>query len=194
MIGREVSRSARQFRIVLAGLAAAILISFSGAAGADWTFIDIREIPGESTDKVHQGAINALNWEWGMAQSSDYALATGGGGAGKVNVHSLNFSHYLDSTSPGLMHYCATGKHLPEVRIFVRSPGDRPVEYLQITLKDVVVASVEIDGIADMGARPIENVALNFAEIKFDYSVQKPDGSVGAKIPFGYNVELNRTM
>ncbi|MFT0702113.1 type VI secretion system receptor/chaperone Hcp, partial [Citrobacter meridianamericanus] len=67
----------------------------------------------------------------------------GGGGAGKVNVQDLSFTKYIDKSTPNLMMACSSGKHYPQAKLTIRKAGgENQVEYLIITLKEVLVSSV----------------------------------------------------
>ena len=41
----------------------------------------------------------------------------GGPGAGKVSVHDLSFTKYIDMSSPDLMLACCNGKHYAEAQL-----------------------------------------------------------------------------
>src|SRR4028119_487447 len=69
-----------------------------------------------------------------------------GGGTGKAQVDDLEFEHYVDRATPNLFKYCVTGKHIPEAKLTVRKAGGNPLEYLKITLTDVVVTLVSPSG------------------------------------------------
>src|ERR1700704_5685866 len=74
-------------------------------------FLDIEGIKGESKDSKHKDTIDVLSWSWGMSQSGTAHMG-GGAGAGKVSVQDINFTHYLDKSSPTLMLHCCNGKHI----------------------------------------------------------------------------------
>jgi hypothetical protein len=99
-------------------------------------FIKFDGIDGESVDAKHAKSIDVLAWSWGMSQSGTTHTSTGGG-AGKVNVQDLSLTKYIDKSSTVLMTHCATGKHIPKAVLTVRKAGDKPLEYLVITLKDL---------------------------------------------------------
>jgi type VI secretion system secreted protein Hcp len=40
--------------------------------------------------------------------------------------------------------------------------------------------------------RLTENISINFGEVKFEYTVQKQDGTAGGVVPFGYNLKANK--
>ena len=71
-------------------------------------FLELEGIKGESKDDKHKDQIDVLSWSWGMAQSGTAHMG-GGAGAGKVSVQDLNFTHYIDKSSPILMLHCCNG-------------------------------------------------------------------------------------
>lgn len=146
-------------------------------------FLKLGDIKGESTDRAHSNEIDVLSWSWGMSQS---------GVAGKVNVQDLSFTKYLDKSSPELFLACANGKHYPEAKLTVRKAGDKPLEYLKITLKDVLVSSYSVSG-GGSEEIPTENVTLNFSKVEIEYTEQKADGTIGETVVAGWDVAANRS-
>ena len=138
-------------------------------------FIKVEGIDGESKDKEHTDEIDVLAWSWGMSQSGTFHIG-GGGGAGKVNVQDLSFTHWADLASPNLMLACCNGEHIPEVVLTVRKAGKDPLEYIIITMKKVMVTSVSGGG--SSGEEQLtENVTLNFAEVEYEYTKQADEGA-----------------
>jgi len=152
-------------------------------------FIKIGDLKGESVDDKHKGEIDVLAWSWGMSQSGNTHVAAGGG-AGKVNVQDLSFTKYLDKASPNLMQYCCNGKHFADALLTVRKAGENPLEYLKITLKDLIIAAVTTGGSGGED-RLTENVTLNFAKFNVEYQEQKPDGSGTPAGEMGWDVKAN---
>ena len=139
-------------------------------------FIKIGDVKGESRDKAHADEIDVLAWSWGMAQSGSMHMG-GGGGAGKVNINDLSFTKYVDKASPNLMMACSNGKHYPEAKLTIRKAGgEDPVEYLIITLKEVLVSSISTGGSGGED-RLTENVTLNFAKFTYKYQPQDEKGA-----------------
>jgi type VI secretion system secreted protein Hcp len=154
-------------------------------------FIKIGKYDGESKDAVHKGEIDVLAWSWGMSQSGSFHTG-GGGGAGKVNVQDLSFTKYIDKSSPNLMMACSVGTHIDAATLVVRKAGgDKPVEYVKIEMKDVMVTSVSTGGSGGED-RLTENVTLNFAKVHFQYTEQDAKGAAGAKIDYKFNIETNK--
>ena len=155
-------------------------------------FLKIEGVEGEAVDKAHGGEIDLLAWSWGMSQSGSMHTG-GGGGAGKVSVQDISITKYIDRSSPNLMNTCCTGKHYKEAKITVRKAGDTPVEYYIITMEDVLVTSISTGGSGGED-RLTENISLNFAKVKVEYTPQAKDGSAGATVETGFNIEENTAM
>jgi len=152
-------------------------------------FLKIDDVKGESKDSKHAGEIDVLAWSWGMSQSGTTHMG-GGGGAGKVSVQDISLTKYVDKSSPNLMLACCNGKHYKEAVLVVRKAGEKPLEYLKITMKEVIISSVSTGGSGGED-RLTENVALNFAEFKTEYVPQKADGTGDAAIEVAWNIAEN---
>src|SRR5258705_4698279 len=142
-------------------------------------FLKMDGIKGESVDDKHKDEIDVLSWSWGMSQSGS-AHTGGGAGAGKVNVHDLSVTKYIDVSSPDLYLSCCNGKHLKDAKLVVRKAGENPLEYLIVTLEDVIVSSVSNGG-SGGGDRLTENGTLNFARGKGGHTAQDAKGGSGAQ-------------
>jgi type VI secretion system secreted protein Hcp len=163
----------------IAALALATVPLSTHASAVDY-FLKIEGIEGESTDEQHQGEIEILSFSWGASNSGTFS-GGGGGGAGKVSFSDLTFTTRVNKATPKLMLACASGQPIPQATLVCRKSGDQPVEYLRITLSDVLVSSFSTGGSAG-GDRPTESVSLNFAAVVFVYTPEEPDGSPGEPV------------
>jgi len=153
-------------------------------------FLKIGDVEGESKDKDHKGEIDVLSWSWGLSQTGTMHLG-GGGGAGKVNVQDLSITKFIDKASPNLMKMCCNGQQFKEAVLTVRKAGKKPLEYIIITLNDVIISSLSTGGAGD-DERLTENVSFNFGTVKFDYQPQKSDGSPdGGAVSMAWNIAEN---
>jgi type VI secretion system secreted protein Hcp len=152
-------------------------------------FIKIGSIKGEARDKVHKDEIDVLSWSWGMSNSGS-AQQGSGMGAGKVNVQDLTITKYLDKSTPDLMLATCNGKHIPQAVLTVRKAGEQPLEYLLITMEDLIVTNVSTGGNAGAD-RLTENVTLNFSRVKVQYKEQTATGGVGDKPEMGWDIAAN---
>ncbi len=152
-------------------------------------FMKFEGIEGESKDSKHKNEVDVLSWSWGASQSGSFHTA-GGGGSGKVSVQDLSFTKYVDKSSTNLFLKCCDGKHIPNAVLTVRKAGESPVEYLKITMEPVLVTSVSGGGSGGED-RITENITLNFAKVKVEYTEQKEDGAAGATDEKIWNIEEN---
>lgn len=153
-------------------------------------FLKIAGIDGESQDAAHKNEIDVGSWEWQVLQESNMQQGSGGG-SGKATVKDLSFVHNVDRASPNLMKFCLTGKHIPEAVLTVRKAGGTPLEYLKITVNDVVITNVQPAG-SSQDEIIKERVSLAFAKIKQEYTVQNQQGGSGGAVTAGYDIKLNK--
>jgi type VI secretion system secreted protein Hcp len=154
-------------------------------------FLKIDGITGESLDDKHKDEIEVLNWEWEIQQESTMHSGSGGG-AGKASVKDLTFEHNIDRASPNLMKYVLTGKHIDQAVLVARKAGGNPLEYLKLTMSDVIVTRVKPTGSRDDSGKNGEIVALSFAKIKHEYVVQNAQGGSGGAVTASFDIKGNK--
>ena len=155
-------------------------------------FLNIDGVEGEAADSSHAGEIDVLAFSWGMTQSGSAAIA-GGGGSGKVNVQDMSVTKYLDKASTVIMQKCCSGKHFPSAILTCRKAGDTPVEYFKVSMEEVLITSVS-EGGGGGEDRQTENISLNFAKVKVEYTPQAADGSAEGASELGWNIMTNEEM
>jgi type VI secretion system secreted protein Hcp len=155
-------------------------------------FLKLDGVAGESLVTGHVGEIDILAWSWGMSNSGT-AHAGGGSGAGKVNVQDLSITKYIDKSTPSLMLYSCNGKHVATGLLTVRKAGEKPLEYLKLSLTEVMVTSVSTGGSGGED-RLTENISLNFAKVKVEYIEQTAKGGAGATPSMGWDIAANAKM
>lgn len=153
-------------------------------------FLKLTGISGESQDDEHQDEIEVLRWDWNVSQQSSMHSGSGGG-SGKATVGDLNFDHYVDRSSPNLMKYCLIGKHIANATLVVRKAGGSPLEYLKITMDDVIVTLVAPAATESMD-RVREQVGLSFARVKQEYVIQNQQGGSAGTVAAGYDMQANK--
>jgi len=155
-------------------------------------FLKLTGIEGESTVDAHQGEIEVLTWTMSMAQSGG-AQAGGGRGAGKVHVQDLALTKLVDRASCNLMLACCSGKRIAEGVLVIRKAGQTPLEYLKITMDDIIVSSVSLAA-SSQEDRPTESISLSFAKFRVEYSEQQPDGTIVPSGTMGWDIAANQTL
>jgi len=152
-------------------------------------FMKIDTVDGEAQDSKHKKQIDVLHWSWGMNNSGS-AHNGSGAGAGKVNVHDLTFTKWVDTATPALALACCSGKHFKDATLIIRKAGDKPLEYIKIKMETVMITSVSTGGSGGQD-RLQENVALNFAKVSLDYVPQNDKGAAGTPIPMSWDIASN---
>ena len=151
--------------------------------------LKLEGIKGESLDAKHKDEIEIESFSWGATQPA--AVASGGGGAGKVSFQDIHFTARVNVASPNLMVACASGQHIKEATLTVRKAGRDQLEYYIVKLSDNLVSSYQSGGVEGSNALPVDQFSLNFAKIEFEYKSQKPDGTLGAPVKGGYDLKQN---
>ena len=155
-------------------------------------FLKLGDIKGESKDHKYKDWIDVMAWSWGASQSGAFH-AGGGGGAGKVNVSDLAVTCRFEKSIPDCLMHVANGKHIPKCTLVLRKAGEKPLEYLKITMQKVMCTSVQT-GASSGDEFLVTQLSFNCAEIGLHYIEQKEDGSEGAKPDFGWNILSNESM
>ena len=83
-----------------------------------------------------------------------------------------------------------TNEKILKAVLTVRKAGKTQVEYLKITMTEVLVSSVSAGG-SGRDDRLTEDVTLNFAAVKVDYVEQTPRGAAGDKPSMNWNIAAN---
>jgi len=155
-------------------------------------FLKIEGVEGESKDSKHKGEIDVLSWSWGESQSGSAATA-GGHGSGKVSMQDFHFVMQVNKSSPKLLQACANGKHFTKATLVCRKAGETQQEYLKITFTDVLISSYQTGG-SSGDVIPTDQISLNFAKIEYEYSEQKPDGSLAGAVKAGWDLKENKAV
>ncbi|MCA8281056.1 Hcp family type VI secretion system effector [Burkholderia cepacia] len=154
-------------------------------------FLKIDGINGESLDDKHKDEIEILNWDWEILQESSMHSGSGGG-AGKATVRDLTFEHNIDRASPNLMKYALTGKHIDQAVLVMRKAGGNPLEYLKLTMSDVIVTRVKPSGSKAGEEKSRETVSLSFSKVKQEYVVQNAQGGSGGAVTASFDIKGNK--
>lgn len=156
------------------------------------SFLKLGTLKGESVVKGFEDQMQILSWGWGMSQTGTTHSASGGG-AGKVDVQDLQITKYVDAATPTVVLACCKGTHYDTAVLTMRKAGGTALEYLTLTMTDVLVSSYSCSG-ADGNDLLTETVALNFGKFKFSYQPQdnkgaKKGGAIEATFDIAKNVD-----
>lgn len=143
---------------------------------------------GESADANHSGFSDIVSLSWGASQAA--SISGGGGGSGKVSFSDLTVTATMDKATSSILKHCASGKHIPNVKISICKAGGTQIEYSTIVLKDVLVTGVQFAGTSGGESMQV-NYSYQAAKVEQHYWVQGKDGSKGAESQMGWDVKQN---
>ena len=153
-------------------------------------FLKLDPIKGESLDSKHKDQIDIQSYSFGASQGGGWHSGTGGG-KGKVDIQDMHFTHYVDAASSGLFQATTQGLHIGKAVFVVRKAGGKDaLEYLKITLEEVLVSSVQCSSHSG-DERLMESFSLNFRKITYEYNTQTEKGGKGSGTPVTYDVAAN---
>jgi type VI secretion system secreted protein Hcp len=152
-------------------------------------FLTIQGLKGEALDHKHKDEFDIFSWSWGMNQKGGGHVG-GGLGTGKVDVHDMTVTKFVDKGSPDLMLACCNGKHYDKAILTNRKAGEKPLEYYVVTMNDVIISNVGLGGNPN-DERLMENITLNFSSFKVEYKEQLKTGGAGASPQMGWDIQGN---
>ncbi len=151
-------------------------------------FLKIDGIEGDSQNVRHKGEIEVQSWSWGESQSGT-ANSGSGAGVGKVTLQPFQFTLHTSKASPKLFLAGASGQHLKTATLIGRQSGQEAIEFLKITLSDVLVSSF---GTSSDTSAPVDQLSLSYAKIVYEFTPQKADGSPDKIVKAGWDTKANK--
>ena len=140
-------------------------------------------VQGESTHAKHKDEIQLYNWSWGASNAAN--ISGGGMAVGKGQAQDLHFTKKYDRASPNISKNCISGKHFKDATISMSIAGGSQEDFLVIKLKEVYITSHQVS--ASAGGEVTDAVSVAYADIEYAYKPQKPDGSLGGEVKFGWD-------
>ena len=153
-------------------------------------YLRIDNIRGESRCHGHEGEIDIFGIAWKVQQLQS-SLFSSGRMRARSDVGPLTCFKPYDASSPYLALAAMKGMRLPEAVLTLSgAAGESSFEYLQVTIRDLVVVDYEILPAESGGAtdRPRERFSLDFEAVKITYTEQDDDGSAGSEHEVDYDV------
>jgi len=148
-------------------------------------------IEGESQVEGMSGHIEVLSLKFGGTQTGSFGAGSGGG-AGKFTANDVEITALTGKHTPKVLEACATGKHIKTATLICRKAGGgTAVEFLKVTLSDVIVSKNITSFVPSADGKnelPVDELNLNFGKITVAYKEQKKDGSAGAAIEGSFDM------
>jgi type VI secretion system secreted protein Hcp len=157
-------------------------------------FLDIDGVEGESAIKGFEKKIQILDFSWGATQSATGHMGTGSG-SGKANVQDIQFSKYLDKTTPTLLQDLLKGKHYKRIILTLRKvTGDVQLNYCVFTMEDAMMTSYSTGAGLGGDDQVREHLSINFARIRMEYTLQDSKGAAIGKNTASWDVSKGTTI
>lgn len=161
----KTRQTASTRQVVQIAVAAGVALG-SAPALADSIFLQIPNLPGESTDSKHKDWIEVLSYSHSL---------------GSNDCPQVGIAKMVDRATPGISEAInnATGKGITSATLaVVRNTGAGPVEYLRIAMTQVVVQNSSISASSgDSGV--YESVGLQAASMTITYQQFDEKGGQG---------------
>lgn len=152
-------------------------------------FLALDGVAGESTARGHEGHVDLDTWAFGLSST---VSGGGGGGAGRALWDQIILTMPTTAALPQLMALCAQGRTVRRGVLTAQSDGgDAPFVWLRLTLDAVRVTHVA-SGASASGDSSEDQVGLSFGAILVEKYSQAPDGTVGAPVSFGWDLQSGR--
>lgn len=156
------------------------------------SFLKVDGVTGESNDSNHKNWTDILSFNWGATQSGNMAVG-GGGGTGEVNFKDLEVQALIDKSTPAILKFRSSGKHVTKVELSICKAGGTQVEYTRIVLEDVLVSMADFTGVGHT-----DNILVKYrfqaSKVNLHYWEQSASGTKGAETKAGWDIKQNKEI
>ncbi len=154
-------------------------------------FLKIDGVPGDSQVSGHEDQMEILAFSHGVSQQVTSDVSNKQRTSGRPNHQDLNITKYIDNSSPIMNQDCCKGVIHPEaVLTITRNDEGEVLDFLVITLKDVIISQISIGGSG--GGKPTENISLNYSHITWEVKVQEKEGGSSGGNVGTWNLATNK--
>ena len=167
-------------------LAVALIFTYSNAFSQGFTMVmkaldGTTKLNGESIEPGHANEIDLYSYSQG-----DSRCAT----CNTTNVSDFNIMTKFTGATVSFKKLSLNGTKLTSVDVtFIRPSGS--FIFLKIHMENVLVTSVQESGSSGGDSTPTVSVSLAADRIAWQYTLQKGDGTAGAKTSYGWDVVNN---
>lgn len=153
-------------------------------------FMKIDGVVGDSTDARHKDEIDLISYAWGESRE----IPSSPIGAPKVKIQDLAFTFENGRASPALMFLVANGAHAKKAVMTCRIPGAtrNTHEFAKWTFGDVMFSAYQTAAAVQQAGKPVDQVAMNFAQVEYQYTPQLPNGQSGTPTTVQWDVRMNQ--
>ncbi len=129
--------------------------------------LDGAGIKGESPVDGYSDYMQLTALSFGGTQTATFGTG-GGGGGGKFSADDLEVSMLTNKATPKILEACANGSHIKTATLVcLKAGGGKAIEYLKVTLSDVVISGHKTAFTPTPGStleHTVDTYRLNFSE------------------------------
>lgn len=153
-------------------------------------YLNVDGLKGECQDEEFKDHFQLATWNFRCSNPGSPTVGSGAG-IGKSMPSDFYCTGPINSGSTKLWQACAEGTPVKTVKLVCRKNGTKgKLKYLEITLTSCIVSSYQINGV-NADELPSETFSFAYAKCEYNYTVQKPDGNPGGKMPGVYDFAKN---
>jgi type VI secretion system secreted protein Hcp len=153
-------------------------------------YLNVEGIKGECQDEEFKETFQLATWHFSCSNPGSPLIGSGAG-IGNSMPQDLYCTAPISAGSPKLWQACADGTPIKTIKLTCRKNGTKgKLKYLEITLSNCIVSSYQINA-SNSPELPAESFSFAYAKVEYNYTVQKPDGSPGGKMPGVYDFTKN---
>lgn len=157
-------------------------------------YVSIETIPGESTAAGFEDQINIRDFHVKVTQTPStlknvkHAQATG-----RAELHEIEFTKQVDSSSPQLIIACAEGRHIPKAEFSFTRAGSTQQTYYKVILTDLLITEVDQLASHEVDDDLIrEQVRLYYRQAEWEYfQTDQVGGGISGSERVGWNQGAN---
>jgi type VI secretion system secreted protein Hcp len=152
-------------------------------------YLKLDGIEGESVNAKFKNQIQLLSWNWGASQLSSVE-ATGGSGAGKVNLSDFCASTWFDKATPKFFKNICAGTHFKTGTLSAVKAGAKDSKpYLTVEMGELFVTGLSVNATEEI---PTVNLSFSYNDISVEYGLQNGDGSITSTGAISYSLKENK--
>jgi len=156
-------------------------------------FMQIDGIQGEVSDQNHKNWIDVLELDWRVARKITSNPSTQRDReSSNAIVSDLTFMKFMDIATVGLFAAacCGRGKTII-IEMTKTGKGQGADTYLQYTLENALISSIETEALSYDDIRPLEIITISFTGIKKKYTSYDDDGNILTSQVVGFDTTTN---
>jgi len=134
-------------------------------------FLQISNIPGESTDTKHTNWLEVTSFGYGVAHTVTGSLSGGGSQfSERANFELFTITKVVDIATPKLFYFCAKGEPIPSMKFeLCRATGEKTC-YQRVDFENCHVQGFKAAGAPDLNSGlPMETVTFTYAKKTIEY-------------------------